>query len=155
MQSTLGGPSVVSSTDKIKLLWNRKPIPASKKTVSEALDSTAPDSKTATTSGAAEEEIELGVMIMGGAPDPPSQPASIPPTPVVPPLSEPVVSTADPEPTTEDRMEGVEPSGAAQVLAQSAFWTDLQAYLEERIKDAAEAKRVHGLFEGAWKAAGS
>jgi len=54
---------VVSSADKIKLLHNKKPVPGSKQVVADIV---GPDTK----------ELELGVMVIGGAPDPKPQESS-------------------------------------------------------------------------------
>lgn len=163
----LGGSSVVS-IDKIKILSSKKPIPPSKKTVGEVLDG-APASK----------DVEFGVMVMGGAPDPP---ASAPTTLFVGsqqqaagPGSEDAAAEASaakaaPEPTTtgfDDRasgtpMEGLEktksppvvqPGGMSGkvVLATDGFWTDLEGFLEQRLKDADEAKKLSGVFRRAWE----
>lgn len=70
IQSYLGGPSVVH-LDKIKVLLNKKPVPPSKKTVADALDGSGVDIR--------QGQVEMGVMVMGGAPDPPPQ-EYMPPT---------------------------------------------------------------------------
>ncbi|KAL2423923.1 hypothetical protein ABEF95_009977 [Exophiala dermatitidis] len=154
IQSYLGGPTVVH-LDKIKVLWNKKPVPPSKRTVAEALDQ-----KTV------EGNIEFGVMVMGGAPDPPPQtPLSIPePQMAGAPLSEKAAVEAEqnkPEPTA---MEGVESSSTTtsavvqpgevsgqDVLRTTEFWVDLQGFLEQRVRDQAEAASLRELFERAWR----
>jgi hypothetical protein len=45
----------------------------------------------------------------------------------------------------------VGPSGA-QVLQSEAFWDDLQGFLEQRVKDETEAKRLRAMFHNAWSA---
>lgn len=138
--------------EKIKILYNKKPIPASKKTIADAVDHEAA------------KEIEFGVMVMGGAPDQVKTPAE-------------AVPAMDAAPTAEAReaveanatpMEGVEkvssspvsvvaegsgPSGA-EVLKQNEFWDDLQGFLEQRLRDEGEAGRLRKVFEGAWRADG-
>ncbi len=149
IQSHLGGSGVVQ-IEKIKLLLNKKPIPPSKKTVAEALDDKE-----------AKGNIELGVMIMGGAPDPPPQ-LQVPPAEMAgAPGSEKAAVEAESKPTP---MEGVETqqaeSGAPvqpgqasgeSVLQTDEFWNDLQGFLEQRTRDQGEAVRLRGVFERAWK----
>lgn len=149
VQSHLGGSGVVQ-IEKIKLLLNKKPIPPSKNTVAEALGEK--DSKG---------DIELGVMIMGGAPDPPPQ-LQVPPAEMAgAPESEKAAAEAESKSTP---MEGVETdqaeSGAPVQLGQSSgesvlqtdeFWDDLQGFLEQRIRNQGEAVRLREVFERAWK----
>jgi ubiquitin-like protein 4 len=141
--------------EKIKLLLNKKPIPASKKTVSEALEGS---------DVSASSEIEFGVMIMGGAPDP---------SPQV--LGAAILSSA-PESEkagleAQERkagasvtpMEGVEAAAPVQpgevsgqqILETPEFWEDLQAFLEQRIRHAEDATSLRGLFERAWRSSTS
>jgi hypothetical protein len=156
VQSHLGGPSVVG-IDKIKILLNKKPVPPSKKTVSDALDD-----KPAT------RDIEFGIMIMGGAPDPPPQQHSAAPTLATGPGSEKAAAEAAQRTSSQPTpMEGVEATKAApepvqpgtasgaSVLESPAFWEDLQGFLEQRIRDQSEAQILRGLFENAWRSAKS
>lgn len=140
------------SVEKIKILYNKKPIPASKKTIAEVVDD-----------GIAK-EIEFGVMVMGGAPDQVKSPAEAMPA------TDAASTTKAPESaaTNSTPMEGVEKvtsppvstntSGSGpvgvQVLTQKEFWDDLQAFLEQRLRDEGEAARLRKVFEGAWKADG-
>lgn len=129
--------------EKIKILLNKKPVPPSKRTVVDALDDKPGTVK----------EIEFGVMIMGGAPDPPPQ--------------QPSASTAASQKAETAPMEGVEATrvssepvqpGAASgtaVLETTAFWDDLQGFLEQRIRDQSEAQRLRGVFEKAWQSSTS
>jgi ubiquitin-like protein 4 len=140
------------SLDKIKILHNKKPIPASKKTVADAVDD-----------GTAK-EIEFGVMVMGGAPDQVQTPAEAAPS------TDPTAAAKAPDSVDVNStpMEGVEkatsppgsmaaggpgPSGV-ELLKQNEFWDDLQGFLEQRLKDAGEAVRLRKMFEEAWKAGG-
>lgn len=144
VQSHLGGPSVVG-IDKVKILLNKKPVPPSRKTVSDALDDKS-----------AGHEIEFGVMIMGGAPDPPPQQPPTAPR-----------STTGPDSEKPTPMEGVEATNTvsdpvhpgvesgASVLESAAFWDDLQGFLEQRIRDHSEAQMLRGVFEKAWRSANS
>ncbi|OAG42735.1 hypothetical protein AYO21_03018 [Fonsecaea monophora] len=146
IQTYLGGPSVVN-LDKIKLLLNKKPIPPSKRTVAEALEGSG------LTAGS---DVEIGVMIMGGAPDPPQSHI-----------------TASLHETITDALEAAAGTGAAQtgvkredaqgtpmevvltsgtsVLESKEFWDDLQRFLEQRIGKSDEAGRIKGIFERAWR----
>ena len=158
LQTYLGGADVVA-TEKIKLLLNKKPIPGSKKTVSEALEGSD-------TTG----EVEMGVMIMGGAPDPPPQAhpprrSSTAAISISAPASEKAAVEAvnqvqEQKPETTP-MEGVETStsepvqpgeASGQSLLETAeFWTDLQGFLEQRIRSSEDAEHLRGMFERAWR----
>lgn len=161
----LGGPSIVASVDKIKILHNKKPIPASKETVADIAD---PDTK----------DVELGVMVMGGAPDPPPQDTTT--TSVTARAPEPAgpgsenaaieaetgVNPAD-ETNAANAMQGVEATtlpgkaesqpiqpgeeAGAAVLHSQEFWSDLEGFLAQRIRDQGEATRLRGVFEQAWR----
>jgi len=159
VQSALGGPSIVG-VEKIKILLNKKPIPASKKTVADTLEGGRLNGKG--------KQVELGIMVMGGAPDPPPQPqpqAAPPPQQSSGLDSENIGVEAAAVPDTSEPMEGilnttstpamkpVETSGNA-VLETADFWDDLQGFLSQRIKDESQARRVHNVFQAAWKVAG-
>ncbi|EXJ92023.1 hypothetical protein A1O3_00573 [Capronia epimyces CBS 606.96] len=156
VQSYLGGPTVVH-LDKIKVLLDKKPIPPSKKTVAEALQQKAPEG-----------EVELGVMVMGGAPDPPPQVQVAAPAAQIsttPSLEQPAVESEQTKPVPVEGAEPVSgsPPAAVQpgeasgqdVVKTAEFWADLQGFLEQRIRDQAEAGRLRGLFERAWTSADS
>lgn len=138
VQTRLGGSSVLS-TDKVKILLNKKPIPTSKATIGEAIAGSEIGN-----------ELEMGVMVMGGAPDPPTQAEEIPkPATPVPPPSTHTSTPAEP-------MEGVEKtpdetSKANEVLSTSHFWTDLENFLVEKLSHGDSAKRVRTIFENAYQ----
>lgn len=152
VQSFLGGPTVVH-LDKIKVLFDKKPVPPSKKTVIEALHEKP-----------SEGEVEFGVMVLGGAPDPPPQTQVPAPAPDVPTAAaasaqKAPVEAEEKRPELED-MEGVEPASSAvqpgevsgeDVLRTAEFWDDLQGFLEQRTRDQAEAAKLRELFESAWR----
>jgi ubiquitin-like protein 4 len=140
------------SLEKIKILHSKKPIPASKKTIADAIDDKAG------------KDIEFGVMVMGGAPDQIKSPAEAVPT------TNAFSAAQAPEPAdvSTTPMEGVEkvtappvsmaaegsgPSGV-EVLKQAEFWDDLQGFLERRLRDQSEAARLRKVFEGSWRASG-
>ena len=138
------------SVEKIKILYNKKPVPASKKTIADAVED------------GAGKEIEFGVMVMGGAPDQVMSPAEAAPSTdaaSVAQAPEEVDMNATPmegiEVVTSPPVaaEGSGPSGL-EVLQQAEFWNDLQGFLEQRLRDEAEAEKLRKVFEEAWKASG-
>jgi len=146
----------VVNAEKIKVLLNKKPIPASKKTVAEALEGSE-------VSG----EVELGVMVMGGAPDPPPQAqppqsldAIIDASSASAPESEKAAVEAEQNKHQVTPMEGVETTkdpvqpgevSGADVLETTEFWNDLQGFLEQRIRSSEEAVKLRGTFERSWR----
>lgn len=110
--------------DKIKILYRRKPVPGTAKTIAEIL-ADEPDML------AGGKAVEFGVMIMGGAQVAATQPEAAEPSDKSPPKA------------------AVGPSGA-EVLQSEAFWDDLQGFLEQRLKDETEAKRLRAMFHNAW-----
>lgn len=111
--------------DKIKILYRRKPVPGTGKTLAEVLS----DEPEMLTGG---KEVEFGVMIIGGAQ---------------------AVEAAESQPEVAQEQDvpkpAVGPSGT-EVLKTEAFWEDLQGFMEQRLKDADEAKRFAVLFKNAW-----
>jgi ubiquitin-like protein 4 len=146
----------VVTADKIKILYHRKPVPASKKTVGDLLQGESLDKG---------KPVELGVMVLGGAPDPPPRTdASSGSAALVPPgvgaEQEAEEASAPPAPAPE-KMEGMEKlsspppvQGASgkQMLQTEDFWKDLQGFLEQRIRDEAEAVRLVHKWRSAWNA---
>ncbi|KAJ5566693.1 uncharacterized protein N7459_010075 [Penicillium hispanicum] len=113
--------------DKIKILYRRKPVSSTGKTVAEIL-ADEPDML------AGGKAVEFGVMIIGGAKVvdiSESQPEAVEARDISPPKP------------------AIGPSGA-EVLQTEVFWDDLQGYLEQRLKDEQEAKRLRLLFKEAW-----
>lgn len=148
VQNELGGDGVVA-IEKIKLLFNKKPIPSSKKTVSDVI-------------GDADREkgkpVEIGVMVMGGAVDPPAQTSRMFGTAGGQTVATEAAAAQAPPP---DDMEGIEkattilppvqgPSGK-QVWETDEFWTDLQGFLEQRIKDEIQAARLVHIWKASCK----
>lgn len=115
--------------DKIKVLYKRKPVTGSAKTLAEILA----DEPAILAGG---KEVEIGVMIIGGA--------QVLESNVTPPVTE---KSDEPSPKV-----AVGPSGV-EVLRTEAFWDDLQGYLEQRLKDVEEAKRLRSVFNEAWSSA--
>ncbi|KAF7718206.1 Cell-cycle control medial ring component [Penicillium ucsense] len=112
--------------DKIKILYRRKPVPGSGKTVAEVL-ADEPDTL------AGGKEVEFGTMIIGGAKT----------LDAVEPSSEVIAEQDIPKPA-------VGPSGV-EILKTDEFWDDLRGFLEQRLKDSDEAKHLAVLFKGAWR----
>ena len=157
----LGGSAAVSSVDKIKILHNKKPIPASKATVADVVDD------------ANAKDLELGVMVMGGAPDPPAQTTTAvktrPPEPAGPGSENAAIEAVtgmNPADTgTETKMEGVQTTtgnmksepvqpdenSGADVLQTQEFWTDLEGFLAQRTRSLEEAAKLRQTFERAWR----
>ena len=141
---------MLSSLDKVKVLLNKKPIPSSKKTLADAFKESDVEGK---------EDVTLSVMIMGGAPDPPSGPAEIP-APTVAGEEVPAVAVAASAPESEkaqaeaDKMEGVEQSssgGWEDELSKGEFWEDLQGFLQQRLKNEEGGKKLRSVMENAWR----
>lgn len=113
--------------DKIKVLYHRKPVSGTGKTVAEIL-AEEPEML------AGGKEVEFGVMIIGGAK---------------------TIDAAESQPADEETRDvsplkaAVGPSGA-ELLQTDAFWDDLQGYLQQRLKDDEEAKRLRTLFKESW-----
>lgn len=112
--------------EKIKILYRRKPVSGTGKTLAEILA----DEPEMLAGG---KEIEFGVMIIGGAK---------------------TIDTAEAQPATETRetsppKAAVGPNGA-EVVRTEEFWNDLQGFLEQRLKDDQEAKRLRVLFKETW-----
>lgn len=115
--------------DKIKVLYHRKPVSGTGKTIAEVLV----DEPEMLAGG---KEVEFGVMIIGGAK---------------------AVEAAESESHEGEQARdesppkaAVGPSGA-ELLKTEAFWDDLQGYLQQRLKDQEEAGRLRGLFKDAWQ----
>lgn len=129
------------SLDKIKILYKKKPVTGNK-TVAEILA----DEPELLVGG---REVELGVMIMGGA-----QPVPVD----VDAGADKMETATDTAPTAmalaEAEAEGIPkpavgPSGE-EVLLTDGFWDDLQGFMEQRLKDEETAKRLRGMFYTAW-----
>ncbi|KAL4805011.1 cell-cycle control medial ring component [Aspergillus unguis] len=128
--------------DKIKVLYKRKPVTGSQKTVAEVVGDAGEEELLAGGKG-----VEFGVMVMGGARvvdngegHQAEAPAAAPP------------QTEEGSPSGETTAKAaVGPSGEA-LLDTGAFWDDLQGYLEQRLKDEEVAKKLSVMFKDAWAA---
>ena len=121
---TQGNPVAL---DKIKILYRRKPVSGTGKTIAEVLA----DEPGMLTGGKA---VEFGVMIIGGA--------------HVVDTTKPQLELAEPQDTSPPKP-AIGPSGA-EIVRTDVFWDDLQGYLEQRLKDEQEARRLRALFKEAW-----
>lgn len=148
----LGGPSTISSSDKIKILLNKKPVPASKSTIADLVDGVVHD-------------LELGVLVMGGAPDPPpqasgpgSENAAVEAVTGENPADTTNVSGADgrvkSEPQPSVPIQPGSEMGSA-VLRSAEFWTDLEGFLSQRLRSQESARELRGLFERTWRSSAS
>ncbi|KAJ5114190.1 hypothetical protein N7456_002724 [Penicillium angulare] len=118
--------------EKIKILYRRKPVSGTGKTLAEILA----DEPDMLVGG---KEIEFGVMVLGGA-----KAIDIA-------EAQPVTATATGSEVRETSppKAAVGPNGA-EVVRTEEFWNDLQGFLEQRVKDGQEAKRLAVLFKEAW-----
>ncbi|KAL9059262.1 MAG: hypothetical protein Q9162_001299 [Coniocarpon cinnabarinum] len=123
------------ASDKVKILWERKPVVDSK-TVQEVIGKDAGDVEFAVMySGAptaapraSQQSLNAQQPIAAGANDAQSEQMDVDQTPVA---------------------QGQ--SGEA-VLSTSQFWKDLQDFVMQRVRDKAVGKEAVALFEKAWKA---
>ncbi|PGG98909.1 hypothetical protein GX51_06556 [Blastomyces parvus] len=117
--------------DKIKILWKKKPVQG--QTVADILGSDS----TALSGG---KEIELGVMILGGATL----------APVTPKAEEKPLSKESSETFPAQHLAENHPSTAQDVLSTDEFWDDLESFVMSKVKDAAQASQIKSTFRGAW-----
>lgn len=150
--------------DKIKVLLNKKPT-ADLKTLKDL---------------GIENDVEFSVMIMGGGASTPgaatpsvSSPAAEKPDPaasVPDPATAPPPAVSAPDKMEIDEQASLPGSEKAQMQSEkslllkvaaggpsgpgalntSEFWSDLQDFLSQRIRDKEEAERLTGLFKVAW-----
>lgn len=111
------------AVEKIKILYKRKPVTG--KSVAEVLA----DEPEMLGGG---KDVELGVMIIGGAK-----------------VLE--AKSAEGEKKGEDVLDSATTTGKA-ILETEEFWNDLQSYLVQKLKDGEQATKLMGLFKDAWSA---
>ncbi|KAF2430424.1 hypothetical protein EJ08DRAFT_243133 [Tothia fuscella] len=109
------------STDKIKLLYNKKPTQDSK-TLKDVLGEAAETAK----------EVEFSVMVMGGG-------AAA--------VSSPPIETPQPEMAAPP----AQGTTGKDVLKTNEFWEDLQGFLQQRLRDESEAANLTTLFKSSWE----
>lgn len=112
--------------DKIKVLYQRKPVSGTGKTIAEILA----DEPAMLAGG---KEVEFGIMILGGAKT----------------IDTSNVDSATSAPETT-ATESPEKTSSTDELRNESFWDDLQGFLEQRLKDEGEAKQLRTLFKNAW-----
>ncbi|KAI6296640.1 hypothetical protein MCOR34_009453 [Pyricularia oryzae] len=115
--------------DKMKLLFKKKPV-ADSKTLAELLEG----------AGADETVVEFTVMVLGGAV--PSRPAGGAEGGDVQ-----MKEAAAAAPASTSTAQGV---SGVDVLKTDDFWTDLNGFLLQRVRDEKVADEVSGLFRKAW-----
>jgi hypothetical protein len=130
--------------DKIKILWNRKPV--QKKTIAEILGNEA----VAHTG----DEPEFGVMILGGATvvDVASKRQLAPAGEAETRPEDEVMPDAEGQ-LDESQLPPSQGKVSDMVLQTAAFWSELQNFLEVRVRDESEAARLKDLFKSAWSSA--
>ncbi|OJD23415.1 hypothetical protein ACJ73_05231 [Blastomyces percursus] len=116
--------------EKIKILWKKKPVQG--QTIADILGSDS----TALWRG---KEIELGVMILGGATLAPATPKE-----------EKVLSKDPPESLPGQGPVEHCPRAAQDVLSTEEFWDDLESFMTSKVKDAAQASQIKSIFRKAW-----
>lgn len=120
--------------DKLKILWERKPITDSK-TLSEVV-------------GKEDGEVEMAVMYSGA-------PAAVPQPDVQAPLGTDASKDRTADISSADKME-VDETPVAQgqsgknVLETDQFWSDLQDFVVQRVRDQVVGKEAVSLWKQAW-----
>ena len=115
------------AADKLKILWERKPVTDSK-TLKEV-------------SNKEEGDIDMAVMYSGA---PTAHPQSASSKPAAASSSEPVKMEVDETPAAQGQHGKV-------VLETPQFWTDLQDFVTQRVRDEQVAKEAVGLWRSASK----
>ncbi|MCJ1397954.1 hypothetical protein MMC11_001150 [Xylographa trunciseda] len=119
-------------TDKIRLLYKKKPC-ADSKTIKDVIGDEVP------------KDVEFSVMVMGGV---------APAEEAAPGAESGLGSAGDGDTKMEDAPVAQGPKGVA-VLETEQFWEDLDAFLIQRIGEKEVASGALALFSKAWKTKGS
>ncbi|KAL5049472.1 hypothetical protein BDW71DRAFT_161328 [Aspergillus fruticulosus] len=125
--------------EKIKILFKKKPVTGTGKTVAEVVSDTGEEELLTGGKG-----VEFGVMVMGGARVVEDQGLAQGWEP------EKVLGAASGIGETTAKA-AVGPSGET-LLESGTFWDDLQGYLAQRLKDEDVARNLRGIFKEAWAA---
>lgn len=105
------------------------------------------------------DQVEFGVMVMGGvaghvSPPLPGTWVQTPPPFQSSEEDKGLGSGSSPEPPKKDEEaeeeKAPEPTGK-EAVATPEFWGDLKSFLLQRIKDEAEGERLVDVFKGAWE----
>ncbi|OJD11786.1 hypothetical protein AJ78_07513 [Emergomyces pasteurianus Ep9510] len=123
-------PTIVP-LDKIKILWNKKPVQG--QTIAEILGSDS----TGLLGG---KEIQLGVVILGGATLAPVTPKAEEYSP-----SRETTGTIPSQGPIENH-----PSHAQDFLLTQELWDDLETFLGTKVNDATQVSHIISIFRKAW-----
>ncbi|KAK2813914.1 hypothetical protein FQN50_000315 [Emmonsiellopsis sp. PD_5] len=137
VQTTDGAAKV--PLDKIKVLWKKKP--AQGQMLAEVLGNDAGG-----------KEVELGLMILGGAqlaPEPTKEePGHAAKETMVAESSVPIQGAGG---ESEQTASQNPPSRAKETLSKEKFWTDLEDFIRGKVQDGADASRIKDVFRKAWE----
>lgn len=120
--------------DKIKVLWERKPVPDAK-TLAEVLG----------TEGEGKDAVELGVMFVG-------QPTAIPQPAGTASAGAGAGSAAEGKAPATDATPVAQGESGADVMKSPQFWRDLEGFVLQRVRDEAVGKEAVDLWKKVWTA---
>lgn len=127
LKERIAKETAVEGIEKIKVLWERKPISDSK-TIKEVIGE----------EGIGKGEVEFGVMIMGyTAPAPASTAGAL------------MVAAGDKMDVDGDTTAAKGPVGD-DTLGGEEFWRDLRGFLQQRLKDESLGEDAFRVFRDAW-----
>lgn len=136
LKEKVAGELKLGGTEKIRVLRNKKPV-GDVKTLKELLGGNDDDSDKGEAGGQQQQEVELGVMVMG--------------------YNKEVGGDVTMRDADADGGRGGTsvvaqggPSGE-EVLGKEEFWTDLRGFLMQRIRDEGKAGEVFGRFRESWE----
>ena len=122
-------------TDKIRLLYKKKPCPDSK-TLKDVIGDDGP----------AGGEVEFSVMVIGGVQTSAGGESSA--------ATAPDVSSGGTGKEEDTKMEDApvaQGQSGKEVMDSEEFWQDLQGFLVQRIRDQGVAERAFGAFREVWR----
>lgn len=134
LKGEVSGALKLGGTDKIRVLYNKKPV-GDVKTLKELLDSS---SSAGNDNDNDKGEVELGVMVMGYSKDVTMTDAH----------ADADAGGRGPQKEEKDEKEG---GKEEEVLGKEEFWADLRAFLMQRIGDEGKAGEVFGRFRESWE----
>jgi hypothetical protein len=107
--------------EKIKVLLNKKPV-ADSKVLKELVSRE-------------EDAVEFSVMVLGGG------------------VVKPQTSGSTPTPMSTPAEHGPVAQGVSgeDVVKTQEFWSDLEGFLQQRVRDEQVATELMGVFKGAWE----
>ncbi|KAL9107435.1 MAG: hypothetical protein Q9227_007632, partial [Pyrenula ochraceoflavens] len=145
---SLGDPAGFT-LEKVKILHNKKPVGAGKRTVADVLEGDESQKKER---GDGEGEVEFGVMVIGGSSLTTPSASSTSSAAAVSASAPAEAAQTQAETETETETGTIPPAqgpSGMEVLRSEEFWSDLKGFLVQRLKDEGEAGRVVGVFRGA------